>query len=75
MRQAIATKFIGPTNHRCARIKAVSDACTVTVSWDYAMGVEENHHAAARALADKMGWVTHLRGGSLPGAGYVFVQG
>jgi hypothetical protein len=72
MRQAIVTKFHGPTNHRGARVKATADAGSVTVSWDYALGIAENHLAAAVALANKHGWPTNLVGGSLPGSGYVF---
>lgn len=78
MRQAIVTRFLGPTNHRGARVKATADAGTVTVSWDYALGIAENHQAAATALLDKLGWTRDpwrrdLVGGSLPGSGYAFV--
>lgn len=74
MRQAIQTKFLGPTNHRPARVKAWADAGSVVVSWDYSLGVPDNHEAAAVALAKKLGWPLRLSGGSLPGSGYVFVQ-
>ncbi len=74
MYMAIQTKFLGPTNHRGARIKAVSDAGSLTLSWDYELGVQENHHTAAFALAERMGWPTDLIGGTLPGSGYVFVR-
>ena len=74
MRQAIQTKFLGPTNHRGARIKAFCDAGSVVVSWNYAVGVPENHALAAEALCQKLGWPINLVGGSLPGSGYVFVQ-
>jgi len=73
MRQAIVTKFHGPTNHRGARVKAAAAAGSVTVSWDYALGIEENHRAAAKALAQKYGWPLDMAGGGLPGSGYVFV--
>lgn len=73
MRQAIQTKFIAPTNARGARIKAAADAGSVIVSWDYSLGVTDNHHKAAMALADKLDWAGNWVGGSLPGAGYVFV--
>jgi hypothetical protein len=74
MRQAIVTRFRGPTNHRGARIRALCDAGSITVSWDYSLGVAENHLAAAKALARKLGWPEDVEGGSLPGAGYAFVQ-
>ena len=74
MRQAIATKFHGPTNYRGARVKASADAGSVTVSWDYSLNIADNHRAAAIALANRYGWSTDMVGGSLPGAGFVFVQ-
>lgn len=74
IRQAIATKFIGPTNSRGGRIKATADAGSVTVAWDHGLNVEDNHRAAAEALARRYGWSTDLIGGGLPGSGYVFVQ-
>jgi hypothetical protein len=74
MYQAIQTKFHGPTNFRGARVKATADAGSVTVSWDYGLGIYENHKAAAVALANKYGWNTNMLGGSLPGKGYAFIQ-
>jgi hypothetical protein len=72
--QAIVTKFIGPTNHRPSRIKATADAGTCTVSWDYSLGVSDNHIGAAKALCAKLEWEVKLASGSLPGdAGYCHV--
>lgn len=73
MRQAIITKFMGPTNSRGARVKATADAGSITVGWDYALNIEGNHTAAAKALAMKLGWAGHWHGGGLPGSGYAFV--
>jgi len=73
MYQAIQTKFHGPTNTRGARVKATADAGSVTVSWDHAIGIYENHKAAAVALARRYGWPEDLDGGSLPGSGYAFI--
>lgn len=73
MRQAIMTAFLAPTNHRPARVKATADAGSITVSWDHALGVDDNHKRAAMALADKLGWLGHWHGGSLPGSGFAFV--
>lgn len=56
MRQAIVTKYLGPTNYKCARIKAFADAGSVTVNWDYALNVEDNHWRAALTLAAKFNW-------------------
>lgn len=48
--QAITTKYLGPTNTKGSRIKATCWLKTVTVSWDYALGVEDNHKAAIERL-------------------------
>jgi hypothetical protein len=56
MRQAITTKYLGPTNFRGSRVKATAEAGSVTISWDDAKSVEANHDAAAAALAAKFGW-------------------
>jgi hypothetical protein len=74
MYQAIQTKFLGPTNFRGARVKATADAGSITLSWDYGLGVEGNHRAAAVALANHYGWPTDMVGGGLPGGGYAFVR-
>jgi hypothetical protein len=74
MRQAIVTAFLAPTNHRPARVKAMADAGSITLSWDHALGVEDNHRAAASALAERFGWAAVMVGGSLPGSGFAFVS-
>lgn len=75
MRQAIVTKYLGPTNHRGSRVKATAQAGSITVSWDHALSVEDNHKAAARALVTRWGWDGDWHGGATPdGGGYVFVR-
>ena len=71
--QAITTKYLGPTNHRGSRVKATCDAGSLTVPWDYALNVEDNHAAAVNALAAKLDWKGrwHLGGTK---TGYVGVQ-
>ena len=74
MRQAITTKYLGPTNSRGSRVKATCQAGSVTVSWDHALSSEQNHTAAAEALASKLGWIGddsdwRLVGGGLPSGG------
>jgi hypothetical protein len=72
--QAIVTKFIGPSNVRGARVKATAAAGSITLSWDHALGHEQNHRAAAMALATKYGWNGRYVGGGMPGAaGNVYV--
>jgi hypothetical protein len=74
MRQAIATKYLGPTDTRGARIKASCEAGSVTVAWDHGLNVDQNHAAAATSLASKLGWDdSPMAGGALPGMGYAFV--
>lgn len=64
--QAIATKYLGPTNHRGSRVKATAWAGSITVSWDHRLNSESNHRAAAEALAKKFGWVGTFVGGGRP---------
>ena len=67
MRQAIVTKYLGPTDSRGARVKAVCEAGTVTLPWDHGLHTCENHEAAAMALCAKLGWAwEHFKGGGLP---------
>ena len=74
-RQAIVTKYLGPTNHRGSRVKATCNAKTATTSWDYALDVAENHAMAAKALAKDLGWVGNWVLGGLPNeTGYVLVH-
>jgi len=78
VRQAIETRYLGPTNTYGARIKAKCDGGSVIVYWDHALDADDNHLAAARKLQDKMGWAEYpLSGGSLPRPhpGYAFVLG
>jgi hypothetical protein len=48
--------------------------------YDHALNLGENHAAAARALAERLGWTVEkgypaLTGGAMPGnAGYCFVM-
>lgn len=75
MRQAIVTKYLGPTNFRGSRVKATCDAGSITLGWDHSLNSEDNHTRAAQALADKLGWKGTMIGGGLPagnGNAYVF---
>ena len=74
IRQAIVTKFIGPTNFRGSRVKATAAAGTVTVSWDHSLNPEQNHSLAAETLATKYNWQGSWYGGGLPNdSSYCFV--
>lgn len=78
MRQAIVTKYLGPTDFRGARIKATASAGSITIPYDSALDIEVNHFNAARALANKFQWKGKLIGGGLPekfgGNVYVFAE-
>lgn len=72
--QAITTKYLGATNHRSSRVVARAQACNITLPWDHALNAEQNHRAAAMALAAKLGWRGTWHGGGLPDSkGYAFV--
>ncbi len=74
MRQAIVTKWLGPTNHKGARVRATAQAGTVVVDWDHAEGVDANHSWAALELMRKLGWAGRLVGGEVPdGTGNAYV--
>lgn len=76
MRQAISTRYVGPTNYRGARVIATAGGgLRLTLSWDYALNQQRNHQAAARALADRLqwGWGPHWAGGGTKD-GYCFVD-
>jgi hypothetical protein len=74
-RQAISTRYLGPTNHRGARIKVTAEAGALTVSWDHSLNVDENHAKAAKAFADRWDWGGVWIGSPSPdGKGYVFVN-
>lgn len=75
MRQAIETKFRGPTNCQGARVVARAQAGRLVVSWDHGESVEENHRRAALRLAERYGWPSAdmVGGGNAKGDGYVWV--
>lgn len=71
--QAIKTKYLAPTNHRGARIKATCDAKSITVSYAYELSIEENHRLAAIELKTSLNWGGTLESGSLKDGSYVHV--
>jgi hypothetical protein len=76
MRQAIITKWLGPTDHKDARIRATCQAGSVTRDWDSNHDITANHRAAARKLLGKLGWTdATYHGGVLPNGDYAFVEG
>lgn len=75
--QAIQTKYHGPGRVRGSRISARCDAGSIIVHLDNSMRIEQAHAAAARQLADKLGWVAPYYGpmhsGALPDGTYAHV--
>lgn len=75
MRQAIVTKFHGPTDTRGSRVSARAEAGRVMVSWDHRLNQAANHAEAANALIAKLGWEGRWICAGMPGtSGYVFVM-
>lgn len=72
-RQAITTKYYGPTNTKGSRVKASAEAGSVWVSWDHSLNVDQNHDAACKALLEKLGWSGEWKGGGVS-TGYVYVN-
>jgi hypothetical protein len=72
----ILTKYLVPTNFRGSRVKAsAGDKRTITIGWDDALGIEENHAAGALALCAKFGWEgTLIGGGTDPGYAFIFTE-
>jgi hypothetical protein len=74
MRQSISTKYHGPTNTRGSKVIATSaSGHRLSLEWDDALNNDENHTAAAMALANKLQWTGAWHGGATK-TGYCFVN-
>lgn len=74
-RQAIVTRYIGPTNFRGSRIIATADAGKITVSYDPACNPNDNHRAAMLTFCKKFGWEgRNYHPGGLPNGATVWVH-
>lgn len=72
--QAIETHYVGPTNHRGSRIIATSEGGhKLTYHWEYSLGIEANHYAAAQAFCNQLEWGTIKAGGSTK-RGYAWIM-
>ena len=66
-RVTLRAKYLPVTNHRGSRIKVSRyeantngrDPQTVTVSWDYALGIGKNYAAAIAEYVRRAGWGGH----------------
>lgn len=73
-RQAIQTKYLGPTNYRGARIRATAQSGSVTIPYPHELNITDAHDRAALALVAKNEWWGRwARGGSPDGRGLVYV--
>ena len=70
--QAITVKYMGPTTHRGARMRASCEAGSIIVPWDYAQNPERNAVAACEALLAKLRWDGTYFGGLLPSGAWAF---
>ena len=77
---AIKTYFMGPSNHRGSRIVALARAAKsglpairLVLNWDHAKNPDQNHHAAAQALAEKMDWQGEWVAGGMDDGATVWV--
>jgi hypothetical protein len=70
----ITTKTLAATTHRGTRVKAFLHKRSVTLPWDYAQNVPNNHDAAARALLESLKWGgAWVAASSSDDSGYVYV--
>ena len=70
--KAIQIKYLGPTNTKCARLKAFTEAGAITESRMYGLNVDQQAHALAIKYAVKFGWGKKIVGfGCLPNGDYV----
>ena len=56
----IVTRYLGPTNHRCSRVKATHQRDSevmwrATLDWDHSLDSTANHQLAAQQLLSK--WI------------------
>ena len=72
---AIETRFIGPTNHRGSRYKAIAldTKQTITVTADDTLSCADNHAAVAKALIKRQGWNYAQWVVGASDRGYIFV--
>ena len=73
--QTITTKYIGPTERRCSRIKVTHSGnyTSMIMRYDHALNAEENYIVAAKLLAERLNWDGQFIGGHTKD-GLVFVD-
>jgi hypothetical protein len=71
--QAITCKTLAVTDKSPQRVKATAQAGSKIVEWNAALDMEDNHVAAAKALAEKLKWYGAWYSGGLPDGSSVYV--
>ena len=79
LNQGLETRWVGPTNYKGSRVVATvgegkHPATRHVHAWDYSLGVEGNHYAAADALRAKLDWPP-IKAGCATRKGYAFATG
>lgn len=71
----IITKYLGPTNHKGSRIKAIGPLGSVTVARQGGEGIEESYDRAVKVYCDKLGpsCRTFVRGVDPSGHNYIYI--
>ena len=76
-RQAILTRYHGPTNYRGSRISADYAGGRVYVGYEHELNLAENHANAANVLVHKLEWNTDNGkwvGGTIPSGDMAWVN-
>ena len=78
--QTIVTKYLGPTNNKPSRIKAIASgsqsSATLIRSMAYDLKDDEQHASVAKSLCEKLGWTGEMVGGhTKDGMVWVFIKG
>lgn len=73
-RQAIVTRYLGPSNVRGSRISAKCAAKRIILNWQDGLNTEDNHKRAALTLMQRLGWHGEIFSGGLANCDWVHVQ-
>lgn len=74
--KAIQIKYLAPTNTRGSRLKAFTDAGSMTEGLDYSLSIEKQAADLAARYVRKQQWQSKITGfGCLPNGDYVATIG
>jgi len=73
--KAIQIRYLCPTNTKGARLKAFTDAGTITVSREYGNEPADQARELAQSYADKYNWGKVCGFGTIPNGDYVATIG